>query len=309
MNSYLAIYTAATARPPSFDPPPKKCPKGYAHQSDDEWCSPCPQGTYWKCGACVLCQPGTHSSVEASLKCLRCTGGTAALYSGETHCSTCSEGCTSYDGIVCACPDVPAATSPPKCAVGYIPDGAGSCKACPPGTYWGEGVCAECKPGTYSSAEASLKCLPCTGGLRAFYSGQTHCEACQEYCTSYEGIYCRCGPHPTDPPCPRGYVRDWKYHSGSCEACPPGTKWGEGGCRKCKPGTYSSAEASYTCLPCTGGMRAPGEGNTHCYPCDHGTSYDGITCYLGPVPAPTRAPTRAPIIRPPTIVAPMLYSD
>jgi hypothetical protein len=41
----------------------------------------------------------------------------------------------------------------------------------------------------------------------------------------------------------------------------------------------------------------------------HGISYDGITCYSGPVPTPTRAPTRALIIRPQRIVAPMLYSD
>jgi hypothetical protein len=266
-------------------------------------CSPCPPGTYWQGGACVPCKPGTYSSGEASLECLPCTGGTRAPSSGQTYCSTCPEGCTSLDGTVCVCTPVPAPASPPICASGYIRDGVGSCKPCPPGTYWEAGVCKECQPGTYSSTEASLECLPCTGGTRTQTSGQTKCEKCQPNCYSYEGIYCRCRAYPTPPPCDRGYIRDG-YES--CKPCPPGTYWEAGVCKECQPGTYSSTEASLECLPCTGGTRTQTSGQTKCEKCQPNCySYEGIYCRCRAYP--TLLPSaKAPAVSP-TVGAPLQY--
>jgi hypothetical protein len=147
------------------------CPPGSRSTvSQAPSCTSCPANTFNAGGndACEPC-PANYFSTAGSGKCVRCPAGQVRGTS-EASCHTCGNGkfAAPCDSTACA-----------TCAAGtYATDGAYFCSTCPAGTFSAAGAssCSTCAAGTYSASGAS-SCTTCPTGLSSA-AGATHLLAC-----------------------------------------------------------------------------------------------------------------------------------
>jgi hypothetical protein len=151
-------------------------------------------------------------------------------------------------------------SSPPSCAVGTWPSGAG-CANCPAGTYGSTHeliaypTCSTCGAGTYSAALGATHnlCEICPAGFMTTSPAQcTECVA---------GKYNNVPGSSSCSLCPLGY---WSNSTGAvsvdqCKPCPLGYYGPDPGlssilqCSMCGPGKYADTLAAKTCKSCPPG--------------------------------------------------------
>ena len=248
---------------------PTACPSGtYSNQTGNielNDCMPClpglqcpNEGTEFPTLPCTtgfLCPSGTSSATQRCQRGYRCPEGTAEML-------PCSPGTYQDELEMADCDPCPAsfyckvqAETPVTCPVGhYCPQSTPS-----PTTY-------PCPASTFSNRTGLSSSLECTLSLPGTASISTGLTAPSDECGP--GHYCLRGASTIYPSggttgdvCSAGYVclsgASTPYPSDYITGypTPPGTYSNAGSCTEigCAPGTYTSTEASPSCLPCPAG--------------------------------------------------------
>jgi hypothetical protein len=159
-----------------------------------------------------------------------------------------------------------------------------ACQPCAAGRYsWLVGAnasssCQPCAAGRYSwlvGANASSSCQPCAGGMFSSIVGANSSAVCQlcpagASCAAGAAVPVMCAPGSFAlassvicPACPVGTYSELAGANSStaCRMCPAGllATLDHSKCvPTCPPGAFRSADASFQCTSCIGGMFCPG---------------------------------------------------
>ncbi len=302
----------------------RPCPAGYSctYGSAPSICS---SGHYASEGhaTCELCPAGSFCP-SGSSKPHPCPLGTANSATGQSSCTACTSGYTTYQIGSTSCIYAPAGyfaptTSAPlsKCPVGtYSNGGYASCSACNWGYVCGTGSTTNaadvCPLGFYctrSTVDGSDRLIlnPCPAGTYGTTTGSWNSGSACTGCTV--GYYCPLQGMINPLPCPKGYYCPYgassptacaggKYNptvgaqtSVSCLTCPVGNYCPSGASEPvaCPPGYYCSAgsttySAGLACNAGTYSSTAPIASQGDCITCPAG-SY----CLAGAI-SPTMCP-------------------
>ena len=147
------------------------CPDGTAVEGQS--CVACAPGTAGRGGDCAGCPAGAYAGGYGQASCAACETGKYNTAGGRSSCSPCPPG---RAGAGCApCPAGQYATGSglracTACGRGlYTPTqgtaSPGECRACEPGTYWGQDACTPCPTNTLapSGSFSVLDCLAAEG--------------------------------------------------------------------------------------------------------------------------------------------------
>jgi hypothetical protein len=228
--------------------------------------------------------------------CHPCYAGGTYARRGDSTCSQCLPGTSSYSGPTDQCyPNSPGfysgfgARQQSTCPDGTFNNVSGSadCTRCSPGTYslgttlyTGATVCTQCSPGQYQDGSSATTCKNCPVSTFSSTPGVSTCTTCPDgRYTSTEGntvcglcpagSYCLSG---SINPCPNG-----QYSLGgtsNCTLCPAGSQCGQGSPspQNCSVGYYSSVPGTGIggCQVCPVGTSSL-PGSTGCTQCAAGT--------------------------------------
>ena len=247
--------------------PQTACPKGYREllaptSSSNRVCVPCGAGRFsafvGNNAQCEACAPGQHQPRDGRDACLPCAIGTVQDEGAQATCKDCTAGQFQARHGQELCED---------CASGTYQDStrAGSCKLCDmrcpagsehTGCHGDAGTCNACPAGTYKPADSSAQCMACPAGQIAPNAGASQCTPCPSgtYQEQTKATSCvNCNYH-----CEAG-----EQHTG-CAGASPGT------CEKCAAGHHKAAPGSLMCAQCAPGRFHELAGQSSCKDCDVG---------------------------------------
>ena len=146
------------------------CPAGYVVDTSvipsdglgsmDQYCSPCPAGTFSSSpdsSECLPCAPGTFSSAPGAYICKACPPGSISPSERGTECSLCAPGSFAQE------------------------EGMATCSACAPGSFSslaGTDRCVLCGLESYQPEEGSTSCLPCPANTQTEVGGGLAATEC-----------------------------------------------------------------------------------------------------------------------------------
>lgn len=244
------------------------CPAGSFCPTNSTTPQPCALGSYAPVtsrGSCLLCAPGTFTSVNGSIFCDSfCPAGTARARFGGTRERaqlSASDSKLSLTNIL---------------SHNTLPLGESDCTDCPPGTFSdsdGSSTCTQCSAGTANAASRSTSESACVACEPSKYApaGSASCSACplNSYPDSAQAS-CLVGVTPPSN-CANGTFSPSGTTTGACTPCPPGTGSFAGAsfaCATCPTG--SACPGGTSPLPCAAGSYAPVAGRTACLLCPPG---------------------------------------
>ena len=278
-----------------------------------EPCASCPAGQYrLGCttsspGACVDCpscgegQYRVNCAGQSTGECVDCATRAASVCEANTYLFNCGG---SYGGACSPCA---------SCLAGEQRNGctgvsAGSCGACPSGTFkpsagtepcqtcptcsagkyqigtcdaLNVNTCADCVAGKYSNVAGLSACLNCQAGTISDAAAATACTACAAGTSSATASTCQdCQPGEFAASTGSSICSDCeggKISSASlattCSTCSAGTfsTTGTSVCQDCQPGEYADSAGASTCLDCAAGSFSSTTAASSCTPCAAGT--------------------------------------
>lgn len=206
----------------------------------------CNPGYFKRGDRCLLCKPGTYSTVENAKACTKCPSRqvTGFRATSASECKFCPKGTVYTEG-----------TGPPECVkcpsnTFQDAENAKRCKPCPSGTISaiGNTRCITCQPGEFikrsSGRPGKIRCKKCKSGRESLKINMEECTECAVGTFNQKGL---------KGPCRPCYVGRFANMTGTglCKKCEPGffqNKLGSTGCEKCPEGSTSEQESSF-CTP------------------------------------------------------------
>ena len=295
------------------------CKEGYTGP-DGGHCQACLAGTY-KSGtgssACISCGSGTYSTSSAATTCSTCQSCSSGQYlssCGGSSAGTCVD-CATRAASVCQAntyllncgASYSGACSPcASCLAGEQRNGctgvsAGSCGACPSGTFKPSAgtepcqTCPTCSAGKYHvgtcDAVNGNSCIDCAAGKYSSAAGLTVCQSCVSgtFSTTASSVCttCTAGKYSsnagttqcTDCAAGKYSTTSGADTSATCQNCAAGKYSNTIGadtsatCQNCATGTYSNtigADTSVTCQDCVAGKYSAAAGASVCTNCAAG---------------------------------------